>query len=72
MPCNSTMMASSTITFGSTFPPMVIAGVLVLNLDVFILDEPNEGIQPNRVQLIRDVLLKMNREQGMRIMLVEQ
>ena len=51
---------------------MVIAGVLVLNLDVFILDEPNEGIQPNRVQLIRDVLLKMNREQGMRIMLVEQ
>jgi len=39
---------------------------------VFILDEPNEGIQPNIVQLIRDVLLKLNQEHGLTIVLVEQ
>jgi urea transport system ATP-binding protein len=44
----------------------------VLNPDVLILDEPNEGIQPNIVHLIRDVLLKLNKEQGMTIILVEQ
>lgn len=37
-----------------------------------ILDEPNEGIQPNIVQLIRDVLLKLNKKQSMTIILVEQ
>ncbi|AWB68673.1 urea ABC transporter ATP-binding subunit UrtE [Saccharobesus litoralis] len=51
---------------------LAIARALVLNPDVLILDEPNEGIQPNIVQLIRDVLLKLNREQGMTIILVEQ
>ena len=51
---------------------LAIARALVLNPDVLILDEPNEGIQPNIVQLIRDVLLKLNKEQGMTIVLVEQ
>ncbi|KMT64370.1 urea ABC transporter ATP-binding subunit UrtE [Catenovulum maritimum] len=51
---------------------LAIARALVLNPDVLILDEPNEGIQPNIVQLIRDVLLKLNREKGMTIVLVEQ
>jgi len=51
---------------------LAIGRALVLNPDVLILDEPNEGIQPNIVQLIRDVLLKLNREQGMTIILVEQ
>ena len=36
------------------------------------MDEPNEGIQPNIVQLIRDVLLKLNKEKGLTIVLVEQ
>ena len=44
----------------------------MLNPDILILDEPNEGIQPNIVQLIRDVLLKLNKEQGLTIVLVEQ
>jgi urea transport system ATP-binding protein len=44
----------------------------VLNPDILILDEPNEGIQPNIVQLIRDVLLKLNKNNGMTIILVEQ
>jgi urea transport system ATP-binding protein len=43
----------------------------VSNPDVLILDALNEGIQPNIVQLIRDVLLKLNQEQGMTIILVE-
>ena len=51
---------------------LAIARALVLNPDILILDEPNEGIQPNIVQLIRDVLLKLNKEEGMTIILVEQ
>lgn len=51
---------------------LAIARALVLNPEVLILDEPNEGIQPNIVQLIRDVLLKLNKEQGITIILVEQ
>ena len=51
---------------------LAIGRALVLNPEVLILDEPNEGIQPNIVQLIRDVLLKLNKEQGMTIILVEQ
>jgi urea transport system ATP-binding protein len=51
---------------------LAIGRALVLNPDVLILDEPNEGIQPNIVQLIRDVLLKLNKEQCMTIILVEQ
>lgn len=51
---------------------LAIGRALVLNPDILILDEPNEGIQPNIVQLIRDVLLKLNKENGMTIILVEQ
>ena len=51
---------------------LAIARALVLNPDILILDEPNEGIQPNIVQLIRDVLLKLNKEHGITIVLVEQ
>ena len=51
---------------------LAIGRALVLNPDILILDEPNEGIQPNIVQLIRDVLLKLNKEEGMTIILVEQ
>lgn len=51
---------------------LAIARALVLNPTTLILDEPNEGIQPNIVQLIRDVLLKLNQEHGLTIVLVEQ
>jgi urea transport system ATP-binding protein len=51
---------------------LAIARALVLNPKILILDEPNEGIQPNIVQLIRDVLLRLNKEKGMTIILVEQ
>ncbi len=51
---------------------LAIARALVLNPNMLILDEPNEGIQPNIVQLIRDVLLRLNKEKNMTIVLVEQ
>jgi urea transport system ATP-binding protein len=51
---------------------LAIARALVLNPNILILDEPNEGIQPNIVQLIRDVLLKLNQDHGITIVLVEQ
>ena len=39
---------------------------------MLILDEPNEGIQPNIVKQIGDVILKLNEEEGMTVILVEQ
>ena len=39
---------------------------------MLILDEPNEGIQPNIVQQIGDVILKLNAEDNLTVILVEQ
>ena len=43
----------------------------MFELSVLILDESNEGIQPNIVALIGDVITKLNGE-GMTVLLVEQ
>ena len=37
-----------------------------------MLDEPTEGIQPNIVHEIGDVIMRLNREQGLTVLLVEQ
>ena len=37
-----------------------------------MLDEPTEGIQPNIVREIGDVITRLNREQGLTVLLVEQ
>jgi urea transport system ATP-binding protein len=50
---------------------LAIARALVIDPKVLILDEPNEGIQPNIVQQIGDVILQLNSE-GMTVILVEQ
>ena len=40
--------------------------------DVLLLDEPSEGIQPNIVQMIGDILRRLASDQGLSILLVEQ
>ena len=51
---------------------LAIGRALVLEPTLLILDEPTEGIQPNIVHEIGDVILKLNREAGLTILLVEQ
>ena len=51
---------------------LAIGRALVLDPKVLILDEPNEGIQPNIVQQIGDVILKLNAEENLTVVLVEQ
>ena len=51
---------------------LAIGRALVIEPRFLILDEPTEGIQPNIVQDIGDVLQKLNREHGMTVLLVEQ
>lgn len=51
---------------------LAIGRALVLEPRLLILDEPTEGIQPNVVQEIGDILLRLNREAGLTVLLVEQ
>lgn len=51
---------------------LAIARALVIDPEILILDEPNEGIQPNIVKQISDVVIRLNRELGMTVLLVEQ
>ena len=51
---------------------LAIGRALVLNPKLLILDEPTEGIQPNIVQEIGDILLRLNQEENLTILLVEQ
>ena len=39
---------------------------------LLILDEPTEDIQPNVVREIGDLIMKLNRESGLTVLLVEQ
>jgi len=51
---------------------LAIGKALVLNPSLLILDEPCEGIQPNIVQEIGEIIKRLIREKGMTVLLVEQ
>jgi urea transport system ATP-binding protein len=51
---------------------LAIGRALVTDPTLLVLDEPTEGIQPNIVREIGDVITRLNREQGLTVLLVEQ
>jgi urea transport system ATP-binding protein len=51
---------------------LAIGRALALEPKLLILDEPTEGIQPNIVHEIGDIILRLNRDAGVTILFVEQ
>jgi urea transport system ATP-binding protein len=51
---------------------LAIGRALALAPKLLILDEPTEGIQPNIVSEIGDILVRLNRDEGLTLLLVEQ
>lgn len=51
---------------------LAIGRALMLNPTILLLDEPTEGIQPNIVAEIGDVIMRLNEEDNITVLIVEQ
>ena len=51
---------------------LVIGRALVIDPKLIIFDEPTEGIQPNIVSEIAEIMRRLNKEIGLTVLLVEQ
>ncbi|NOX42275.1 MAG: urea ABC transporter ATP-binding subunit UrtE [Gammaproteobacteria bacterium] len=51
---------------------LAIGRALAIDPKILILDEPTEGIQPNIVKEIGDIIIRLNQESNITVLLVEQ